>query len=335
MIGIISRGSAAVGRLGERDRDEADSSPGRGCHHSAGGRVLDSCLRLAGRRPATPAAKIVVVAAENFWGSIASQLGGSHVAGDQHHHQPGHRPARLRADRRRRPHGRRRRSSSIVNGIGYDPGPRKLLAANPVDGRTDAERRRPASALQGRRQPAPLVLPGDVHAGHRAASPPTTSSSTRPTPPTSTRQQHTLRDHRAGRRTTTLIAEIKRQVRRALRSAPRSRSSRCSPPALGLKLLTPDSFLERDQRGHRPDRGGQGHDRPQISEQADQGLRLQQPERHARRAARRSTRPRPRTSRSTTITETLDPGGRDLPGVAGRPAAAASQAALAKATGHA
>ena len=42
--------------------------------------------------------KLGVVAAEDFWGSIAEQLGGDKVEGDEHHHQPGRRPARLRTD---------------------------------------------------------------------------------------------------------------------------------------------------------------------------------------------------------------------------------------------
>jgi zinc/manganese transport system substrate-binding protein len=82
-----------------------------GCSTAASGSQAD-----AGR----PGGKIIVVAAENFWGSIAKQLGGSKVTEasiisnpntDPHDYEPTASDAR---------------SSSmaklvVVNGIGYDP----------------------------------------------------------------------------------------------------------------------------------------------------------------------------------------------------------------------
>src|SRR6266568_433479 len=77
---------------------------------------------------------IVVVAAENFWGSIARQLGGTHVSEtsiianpntDPHDYEPAAGDARTIAGAQ----------LVIVNGIGYDPWAPKLLAANPVAGR--------------------------------------------------------------------------------------------------------------------------------------------------------------------------------------------------------
>jgi zinc/manganese transport system substrate-binding protein len=77
---------------------------------------------------------IRVVAAENFWGSIASQLGGSRVqvtsivtnpATDPHDYEPTALDARALAGAQ----------LVLVNGIGYDPWASKLLAANPVGGR--------------------------------------------------------------------------------------------------------------------------------------------------------------------------------------------------------
>src|SRR6266568_2748916 len=77
---------------------------------------------------------IVVVAAENFWGSIARQLGGTHVSEtsiianpntDPHDYEPTAADARTIASAQ----------VVIVNGIGYDPWAPKLLAANPVQGR--------------------------------------------------------------------------------------------------------------------------------------------------------------------------------------------------------
>jgi len=80
------------------------------------------------------AGAIRVTAAENFWGSVAAQLGGGKVAvtsvivnpdTDPHSYEP------TAAD------GRALASSqmAIVNGIGYDPWASKLLAANPSSGR--------------------------------------------------------------------------------------------------------------------------------------------------------------------------------------------------------
>jgi zinc/manganese transport system substrate-binding protein len=77
--------------------------------------------------------RLRVVAAENFWGSIASQLGGSKVAvsgiivnpdTDPHSYEPTAADARTIAGAR----------MAIVNGIGYDNWAPKLLAASPAEG---------------------------------------------------------------------------------------------------------------------------------------------------------------------------------------------------------
>ncbi len=78
--------------------------------------------------------KLTVVAAEDFWGSIASQLGGTKVAvtsiitnpsADPHDYEPTAADARLMAGA----------AYVIVDGIGYDPWSQNLLDANPVSGR--------------------------------------------------------------------------------------------------------------------------------------------------------------------------------------------------------
>jgi zinc/manganese transport system substrate-binding protein len=77
---------------------------------------------------------IRVVAAENFWGSIARQIGGADAtvqsiivnpAQDPHAYEPTAADARTMATAQ----------LAIVNGVGYDPWAPELLAANPVDGR--------------------------------------------------------------------------------------------------------------------------------------------------------------------------------------------------------
>ncbi len=79
---------------------------------------------------------VQVVAAENFWGSIAAQVGGSHVHvtsiivdpnADPHSYEPTAADARTVADAQ----------YVIVNGAGYDPWADKLLQANPASGRKE------------------------------------------------------------------------------------------------------------------------------------------------------------------------------------------------------
>jgi zinc/manganese transport system substrate-binding protein len=100
--------------------------------------LLAACSTAASGAPATSGSssdrKILVVAAENFWGSIAKQLGGTHVTEtsiitnpntDPHDYEPTAIDARTIAAAR----------LVIVNGIGYDPWAPKLLAASPLPGR--------------------------------------------------------------------------------------------------------------------------------------------------------------------------------------------------------
>jgi zinc/manganese transport system substrate-binding protein len=84
----------------------------------------------------TASKTIKVVAAENFWGSVATQLGGDHVQvksiinnpnADPHDYEPTAADGRLVAGAQ----------YTIVNGIGYDAWADKLLSANPESGRTD------------------------------------------------------------------------------------------------------------------------------------------------------------------------------------------------------
>lgn len=93
-------------------------------------------LPLAGCGAASSSSggRLRVVAAENFWGSIAAQLGGGRVqvtsivhnpATDPHDYEPKASDARALAEAR----------LAVVNGVGYDPWAPKLIDANPVDGR--------------------------------------------------------------------------------------------------------------------------------------------------------------------------------------------------------
>jgi zinc/manganese transport system substrate-binding protein len=79
---------------------------------------------------------ITVLAAENFWGSLAGQLGGAHVkvtsiinspGADPHDYEPTAADGREIAGAR----------LTVVNGVGYDAWAGKLATANPSSGRTD------------------------------------------------------------------------------------------------------------------------------------------------------------------------------------------------------
>ena len=93
-------------------------------------------LLVAGCGASTTASngRLRVVAAENFWGSIAAQLGGNRVqvtslihnpATDPHDYEPTPADARALAGAQ----------LALVNGVGYDPWAPKLIDANPVSGR--------------------------------------------------------------------------------------------------------------------------------------------------------------------------------------------------------
>src|SRR5947208_13269055 len=99
------------------------------------GLLLTFCVGCGRATTATSAGGgLRVVAAENFWGSIAAQLAGAkaHVqsivvnpAQDPHSYEPTSADAVRLATAQ----------LAIVNGVGYDPWAPKLLAANPTPGR--------------------------------------------------------------------------------------------------------------------------------------------------------------------------------------------------------
>jgi len=96
--------------------------------------VLTGCSSSSPSKGSSDGDKPNVVAAENFWGSIASQLGGDRVTvssiitnpnADPHDYEPTADDARSIASA----------DFVIENGIGYDPWVQRLLDANPVPGR--------------------------------------------------------------------------------------------------------------------------------------------------------------------------------------------------------
>lgn len=115
--------------------------------HDARGTTLANLLALAAllimtgcgvTTNAGTGGKLQVVTAENFWGSIAAQIGGNQVDvtsiivnpnTDPHDYEATPADARAIASA----------SYVIFNGVGYDPWVRQVLDANPVSGRRELE----------------------------------------------------------------------------------------------------------------------------------------------------------------------------------------------------
>ncbi|WP_234544499.1 metal ABC transporter solute-binding protein, Zn/Mn family [Streptomyces shenzhenensis] len=190
---------------------------------------------------------IQVVAAENFWGSIASQLGGSHVKvtsiitnpnTDPHDHEPTAADARTVAGAQ----------YAIVNGIGYDAWADKLLAANPGSGRTELK----VGDLVGIKpggNPHRWYSPDNVHqviekitADYKKIDPADAAYFDQQK---ATFETKTLAGYNK------LIADIKAKYA----GTPIGASESIVTPlaeGLGLKMLTPEAFLDAMSEGSDP-----------------------------------------------------------------------------------
>jgi zinc/manganese transport system substrate-binding protein len=202
---------------------------------------------LGGGRDPGASGPIPVVAAENFWGSIASQLGGDRVhvtsvitdpATDPHDYEPNALDARTFAGAQ----------LAIVNGVGYDPWASKLIAANPVRGRVVLD----VGDLVG-------VQPGGNP--HRWYSPSNVRevvaaiardyAALDPKDAAYFRSRRSLFESKALAQYTALIATIRRRYH----GVPVGASESIFAPlaqALGLRLLTPASFLNAISEGTEP-----------------------------------------------------------------------------------
>ena len=196
---------------------------------------------------ATGASTLRVVAAESFWGSIASQLGGDRVevtsvianpATDPHDYEPTAADARTIAGAQ----------LVIVNGIGYDPWVDKLVAANPVHGRVVLE----VGDLVG-------IKPGGNP--HRWYSPTDVQqvvdeivadyAKLDPKDAGYFRRQKASFEARGLAQYKRLIATIKRKYHGVAVGASESIFAPLAQ-ALGLKLVTPASFLKAISEGAEP-----------------------------------------------------------------------------------
>jgi zinc/manganese transport system substrate-binding protein len=188
--------------------------------------------------------KVRVVAAENFWGSIARQLGGAHAqvqslivnpAQDPHSYEPTTGDARAMATAQ----------LAIVNGARYDPWAPKLLAANPVSGRITLT----VGSLLGLREgdnPHRWYDPADVTQVARTI----TADLQRLDPPHRRyfAQRLTQLDGHGLAGYHRLIA----QIRARYRGVPVGASESIFAPqarALGLDLITPPGFMKAISEG--------------------------------------------------------------------------------------
>lgn len=197
--------------------------------------------------PGSSTGRLRVVAAEDFWGSIAEQLGGDRVevtsiitnpAADPHAYEPTSADARTMAGSQ----------MAIVNGIGYDPWASKLLAANPSSGRivlTVGE----LLGLKAGDNPHQWYSPSSVQkvidqitADYKKADPGQSSYFD---------QRRTAFETKGLAKYNSLISQIKSRYAGVPVGASESIFEPLAP-ALGLKLITPRGFMRAIAEGTEP-----------------------------------------------------------------------------------
>jgi zinc/manganese transport system substrate-binding protein len=284
-------------------------------------------IGLASVEPAAAGKGIQVVAAENVWGSIAAQLGGDRVhvtsviaspATDPHNYEPTAADARAMAAAQ----------MAIVNGVGYDPWAGKLLAANPVDGRAVLTVGDLVGVKPGG-NPHRWYSPADVQKViDRIVREYTTLD------PKNARyfeQQRARFETRGLGRYKRLIATIKRKYHGVQVGASESIFAPLAQP-LGLKLLTPASFLKAISEGTEPT----ASDKTTIDRQiARKQIKVWvfNSQNSTPDVARITDAARKKGIQVTTITETLTPASSTFQDWQSRQLTALA-AALAKATGR-
>ena len=280
-----------------------------------------------GTRAATASGGLQVVAAENVWGSLASQLGGSRVhvtslitnpATDPHSYEPTAADARTMAGAR----------LAIVNGIGYDAWADKLIAANPVHGRIVLN----VGDLVGIKpggNPHRWYSPDDVQQVIGAIA----RDYTRLDPKGAAyyAQQKTKLRTQGLAQYRGLIATIKRRYHGVRVGASESIFAPLAD-ALGLNLVTPPSFLKAISEGTEPT----ASDKTTIDGQiARRQIRVWvfNSQNSTPDVARITDAARRRGIQITTITETLTPASATFEAWQSRELTSLA-AALAKATGR-
>lgn len=191
--------------------------------------------------------KIAVVAAENFWGSIAAQVGGMHVTvhsiitnpdADPHSYEPTPADGRAVATAR----------YVIENGVGYDPWLAQLVDANPAPARSVLN----VGVLVGVKEggnPHRWYSPDDVHrvieqiaADYKRLDPADAS-------------YFEQRKHAYETQGLALYNQLIADIKSKYGGTPIGASESIVTPlaeGLGLKMLTPESFLDAVSEGTDP-----------------------------------------------------------------------------------
>jgi zinc/manganese transport system substrate-binding protein len=187
---------------------------------------------------------IQVVAAENFWGSIAKQIAGNQAsvqsiiidpAQDPHSYEPTANDARTLATAQ----------LAIVNGVGYDPWAPKLLAANPDSQRIVLN----VGDLYGLKEgdnPHRWYDPADVDTVARTIA--KDLSRLDPTHASAYLNQLSTFETTDLKRYHQLIAQIESRYADIPVGASESIFA-LQAPALGLDLITPGSFMKATSEG--------------------------------------------------------------------------------------
>lgn len=191
--------------------------------------------------------RIDVVAAEDFWGSIAARLGGDQVevtsiitnpAADPHDYEPNSEDAREMAAA----------EVAIVNGIGYDPWAQKLIDANPVSDRIELTVG-DLVGLEAGDNPHQWYSPGSVHrvvaqisADYKQADPGHAAYYDE--------RRQAFEDEELAEYDE-LISRIKSRYAGTPVGASESIFEPLAP-ALGLKLITPRGFMDGISEGTEP-----------------------------------------------------------------------------------
>jgi zinc/manganese transport system substrate-binding protein len=258
---------------------------------------------LAGCSPggASAGAGLRVVAAENFWGSIATQLAGAraHVqsiivnpAQDPHDYEP------TAADAVRLATAK----LAIVNGVGYDPWAPKLLGANPAPGRTVLTVG-DLFALKEGDNPHRWYDPAEVERVAHAIS--ADLSKLDPKDAGYFGQRLATFDAKALAAYHALITSIRTRYSGVTVGASESIFA-LQAPALGLRLITPSSFMKATSEGTEPT----AQDVTTIEHQIDAGhikLWIYNSQNATPQIQRFNALARAHGIPVTTITETLSP----------------------------
>jgi zinc/manganese transport system substrate-binding protein len=200
-----------------------------------------------GANGSTGSDKPKVVAAENFWGSIATQLGGDRVEvtsiidnpnADPHDYEPTSADARSMASA----------AFVIVNGIGYDPWADRLIAANPVSGRAVLNVGKLVGVPVGG-NPHQWYSPQSVQRVIDAIA--TQYKKLDPKDASYFDQQHSSFETNGLAEYHRLISDIRAKYAGTPVGASESIFALMAP-ALGLDLLTPPSFLTAISEGTEP-----------------------------------------------------------------------------------